>query len=305
MKRDVFIKDVGPRDGLQSLGKALTVENRVALINALVKAGAPAIEAGSFVSPVAVPEMAATNLVFEALAGITSTQLHALIPNRRGYDLAKAAGARFVTLVVAATETMNRKNVNAGVSDSVTAARGVVRSALAEGLVPSACVAVAWECPFEGKTDPASVKSLVDAFIEMGAAEVVIADTIGAANPGAVYDLLSSLIAAHGAERIACHFHDTRAMGLANAYAAMKAGVRKFESSVGGLGGCPFAPGATGNVASEDLVMMLEQMGFYTGIDLAALMEAGRLAGELTGLATGGRGAQWRHLQLKRGAPLI
>lgn len=305
MKRHVSIKDVGPRDGLQSLGKTLLVKERVCLINALADAGVPKIEAGSFVSERAVPAMAGADLVFRELAGLDTAELHALIPNSRGYEIAKAAGAGFVMFVVAATETMNLKNVNLSISESMVDAKAVILSSLSHGIVPSACVAVAWECPFEGKTDPSVVRRLVAELVEIGAAEVVIADTIGAANPRAVFELLRGLVKAFGAERIACHFHDTRALGLANAYAALEAGVRRFEASVGGLGGCPFAPGATGNVATEDLVMMLEQMGFRTGIDLVALMEAGSMAGELTGMETGGRAATWRRLQLRKRAPLV
>lgn len=305
MTKNVIINDVGPRDGLQTQGKILTVEERVRLIKALVAAGIPSIEVGSFVSPKAVPAMADTDQVFAALSEIGSVDFQALIPNRRGYDMAKSAGVGAATLVVAATETMNEKNINSTVEASIATAGGVIQQALLDGIKPYACVAVAWECPFEGKTDPAAVKKLVKEFFAMGAMEVVLADTIGAANPGSVYDLMAALADEHGGERLSCHFHDTRAMGVANAYAALRAGIRKFDASIGGLGGCPFAPGATGNVATEDLVMMLEQMGYTTGIDLPLLMQAGQLAGELTGSETGGRADKWRRLQLEKNRPLI
>ena len=159
-------------------------------------------------------------------------------------------------------------------------------------------IAVSFECPFDGAVDPALVRQITARFLELGSDEVCVADTIGAADPLQVRSVTSELVALHGEERLSCHFHDTRAMGLANVFAALESGIQKFDASIAGLGGCPFAPGASGNVATEDVVMMLDQMGFATGIDLDALMRAAELARKLTGTAPGGRASAWlkRHL---------
>jgi hydroxymethylglutaryl-CoA lyase len=300
----VYITDVGPRDGLQNQSKILTPAERLQLIRALADAGVTAIEAGSFVSPKAVPAMAGTDEVFAKLPTPDKISYSALAPNMKYYQQAREAGVGTVAVFVCATQTMNEKNIRASIEQSMANCQQLISAALADGITPNACVAVAWECPFEGKTDPAVVQDMTRQFFAMGAECVSIADTIGAANPGSVYDLMSLLVAEHGAERLSCHFHDTRAMGLANSYAALQAGIRKLDASVGGLGGCPFAPGATGNVPTEDLVMMLHQMGYSTGIDLTKLMAVGQLAGELTDTCTGGRADKWRQLQLQKGKPL-
>ncbi|MCH1930382.1 hydroxymethylglutaryl-CoA lyase [Shewanella sp. A25] len=299
----VRINDVGPRDGLQNQAQILTPEQRIALINGLVDAGVPSIEVGSFVSPKAVPAMAGAAEIVTSLnqEGINKrAYLQSLVPNQKGYELARDAGAEAVLLVVCASETMNQKNVRMGINDGLGQAREIIQQAKTDGIDVLACIAVAWECPFEGKTNPSVVLDMAAKLTEFGAHELVIADTIGAAMPNAVNGLMKQLIAQHPNQAIACHFHDTRAMGLANVYAALEAGVRRFDASVGGLGGCPFAPGATGNIATEDVVMMLQQMGMHTGIDLTKLMAVGQLAGEMTGTPTGGRAHQWRSLQLQK-----
>tara|TARA_R110002049_G_scaffold222206_1_gene393783 strand:+ start:3023 stop:3940 length:918 start_codon:yes stop_codon:yes gene_type:complete len=304
MDNKVHINDVGPRDGLQNQATVLTPAQRLQLIEALVDAGVSAIEVGSFVSEKAVPAMAGTGALFKQLPAPDAIRYSALVPNMKYFELAHHAGARVLEVFVCATETMNQKNIRSSIADSMAAAGDVIKRANEEGIEVIACIAVAWECPFEGKTDPAQVKRMARQFLDMGASQLLIADTIGAANPLAVAELMADLVAEHGADKLACHFHDTRAMGVANAFAALQTGIRHFDASVGGLGGCPFAPGATGNVATEDLVMMLHQMGFDTGIDLPKLMAAGQLAGELTGTCTGGRADRWRRLQLEKGRSL-
>ncbi len=304
MDKQVHINDVGPRDGLQSQATVLAPAQRLQLIQALVDAGVTAIEAGSFVSEKAVPAMAGTRELFRQLPDRDRVRYSALAPTIKYYEQAREAGASVLEVFVCATETMNQKNVRASIAESMDAAGEVIKRACDDGIDIIACVAVAWECPFEGGTDPAQVKRMAQQFLDMGADSLLIADTIGAANPLGVAELMSDLAATHGAGKLACHFHDTRAMGIANAFAALQAGIRRFDASVGGLGGCPFAPGATGNVATEDLVMMLHQMGYETGIDLEKLMAAGRLAGELTGNDTGGRADRWRRLQLEKGRAL-
>ncbi|GAA5525457.1 3-hydroxy-3-isohexenylglutaryl-CoA/hydroxy-methylglutaryl-CoA lyase [Microbulbifer aestuariivivens] len=305
MREKVLINDVGPRDGLQNQATILTVDQRVELINALVSAGVRSLEAGAFVSPKAVPAMANTDQVLAALPKDAGIDRQVLIPNLKGYQLAQSAGASTVVLVVCASETMNQRNVRMSIDESVQQAREICQQAKADKMRVVGCVAVAWQCPFEGATDPGRVLDLAGQLLELGVDDVNIADTIGAANPLAVNRLMSNLAQEYGAARLACHFHDTRALALANVYAALEAGVRKFDSSIGGIGGCPFAPGATGNAATEDVVMTLEQMGFDTGIDLEALMAAGQLVGEMLSTATGGRADTWRRLQLEKNAPLI
>lgn len=300
----VHINDVGPRDGLQNQASILSPSQRLQLIQALLDAGVTAIEVGSFVSEKAVPAMASTDTLFAALPDKDRVRYSVLAPTPRHYVRAVQAGARIIEVFVCATQSMNQRNVRASIAQSMASAAEIAAMAAADNVSIIAAVAVAWECPFEGRTDPQQVMDMTAQFFAMGVERVVLADTIGAANPQQVARLVETLAQRHDIDRLACHFHDTRAMGLANAYAALSSGVRHFDASVGGLGGCPFAPGATGNVPTEDLVMMLHQMGYDTGIDLPMLMAAGSLAGELTGTVTGGRADRWRRLQLDKGKPL-
>jgi hydroxymethylglutaryl-CoA lyase len=265
MNDTVVFTDVGPRDGLQNQPKILTVEERLALIAALSQAGVSSIEVGSFVSPRAVPAMAGTDQVVAGLPD-DAVSYSALIPNKRGYELARAAGVKTVNMVLYASAGMAQKNVN---------------------------MSIAQAGPYDGPTDPGVVRDIAARFIDQGLDQIVLADTIGAANPGEVRSLTADLVREHGTGRIGCHFHDTRAMGVANVFAALESGIYHFDGSIAGLGGCPFAPGASGNVASEDVIMMLEQMGVDTGIDLDALLRASDLAEELTGTAPGGRAKAW------------
>ncbi|MGK2926935.1 MAG: hydroxymethylglutaryl-CoA lyase [Lysobacterales bacterium] len=299
MNRSVIVNDVGPRDGLQNQAKVLAPARRVQLVQALLAAGVTHVEVGAFVSPKAVPAMAGADEVLAGLRDVQDATLTVLIPNLRGYELAVAAGAKSVCMVLYGSEAMAEANAGMSRQRADDAATEVLRLARADGVRVTATIAVAFECPFDGPVAPALVEDVVARFIELGADELCIADTIGAANPAQVRALTRSLVEAHGAQRLGGHFHDTRAMGLANVYAALESGIRKFDASIAGLGGCPFAPGASGNVATEDVVMLLEQMGFDTGIDLARLMQAAELAKELTGTAPGGRASAWlkRHLE--------
>ena len=289
----IVINEVGPRDGLQSQDKHLTVEQRVALVESLLAAGIKHIEAGSFVSPKAVPQMAGTDQVLAAVSLPADAELSVLVPNMKGYELARAAGAETVAVVVSATETMNLKNIRMTLEQTLAVAKDIIARGKSEGARVQAYLSVAWECPFEGPVPAATVIKQAALLADWGADEIVMADTIGAANPAGVRDVMDALVAAHGAQRLACHFHDTRAMGLANVFAAIESGVRRFDSSLGGLGGCPFAPGAKGNVATEDVVMMVEQMGFTTGINMPALLQAVSRASEFTGYVQGGRAHYW------------
>lgn len=292
MSETVVINEVSPRDGLQNQSRTLSVDERRRLIAALVDAGVRAIEAGSFVSPKAVPQMAGSDALFANLPG-TDVTYSALVPNLKGYQRAVAAGAQSIAVVLSATDTMNRKNINMTLEETTAACADIVTTAERDGIEARAYVAVAFECPFEGPVAPAIVADLTDRMFDAGAAEVIVADTIGAADPAAVSSLLTRLTERHPAAWLSCHFHDTRAMALANIYAAVQAGIRKFDSSIGGLGGCPFSPGASGNVATEDVVMMLEQMGYNTGIDQHGLQRARVIAEQLTGVPLGGRAQAW------------
>ncbi len=298
MGETVIVNDVGPRDGLQNQAQILTPAQRLQLIQALINAGLKHIEFGAFVSPKAVPAMAGAGEIAAQLpAG--DIEFTALIPNRKGYDLARAAGVKSMALVAAASDTMNQKNIRMDTAAAMAVCADVLTQGQADGVDVQVYLATAWECPFEGAMDAGRVAELASQLRDFGATQVVLSDTIGAATPAQVKSLMRRLIDEHGHAVLACHFHDTRALGMANAYAALDVGIRRFDASVGGLGGCPFAPGATGNIATEDLVMMLQLMGFETGIHIEALLAAGQLAGHLTGTSTGGRAYPWlsRHWQ--------
>jgi hydroxymethylglutaryl-CoA lyase len=296
----ITINDVGPRDGLQNQQKILTPAERVTLVNALLASGMGHVEVGAFVSPKAVPAMAGADQVLAALSSVENAVLTVLVPNFRGYELARDAGAKSVCTVLYGSDGMAQANVKMSRSEADDATANILQQAGQDGIRVTATVAVAFECPFDGPVSPDLVEDTVEKFMDMGADEVAIADTIGAANPAQVRSLTASLVERHGADRLSCHFHDTRAMGLANVFAAVESGINKFDASIGGLGGCPFAPGASGNVATEDVVMMLHQMGFETGIDLAGLMRASSLAQELTGTAPGGRAKAWLERQIRQ-----
>ena len=303
MSDSVIINEVGPRDGLQSQSGELSLEQRLQFVEALLAAGLTHIEIGSFVSPRAVPQMAGTDELARSLAlKAPEAELSALVPNMRGYENARAAGVDPVAVVVSATETMNQRNINMSLDETMAVAREVIARGKDEGVSVQAYLAVAFECPFEGAVDPAKVRELARQLIEAGASLLVIADTIGAANPAAVNAMMRDLVADHGNARLACHFHDTRALGLANVYAGLEAGIRRFDASIGGLGGCPFAPGARGNVATEDVVMLCEQMGFPTGIELPALLPVIDLISGMLGREQGGRALPWLRGQAVRDA---
>lgn len=304
MTKQVHITDVGPRDGLQNQATIVPPEGRLRLIQALIDAGLKSVEVCSFVSPKAVPAMAgAGELVAGLPGGVTRGDIEysALVPNLKGFELARAAGVSTIEIVVAASDTFNRENIRMSNEEAMQSSAAIIAAANNDGADILACVSTAWECPFEGSVSADSVLRFAEQMLEFGAARVVIADTIGAANPGAVHSLCDRLANELGAGKLACHFHDTRGMGVANTYAAYEAGIRHFDASVGGLGGCPFAPGASGNVATEDIALMFEQMGVNTGIDLAKLVVAADVVGELVNLPTGGNSSRWLKRQIEKG----
>lgn len=301
MSERVIINDVGPRDGLQNQPKILSVSEKVAMIEALLAAKLEHIELGAFVSPKAVPAMAGSAEVVNAFAN-RHGEFSVLVPNLKGYELAIEANCTTLAMVVYGTEGMAQNNVRMSREHAKQATLEMAKRAKSDRVTLIATVSTAFECPFDGAADPGVVADTTAELLAAGIETVVIADTIGAANPKMVSTLMKRLVAENGADQLACHFHDTRAYGIADVYAAVEAGIRRFDSSIAGLGGCPFAPGASGNVATEDAVMVLEQMGFDTGVDLDALIRASDLAVELTGTAPGGRAKPWLKPYLAKSA---
>lgn len=289
----IYITDVSPRDGLQNQTTLLSTETKVELIRLLWAAGLRRVEATSFVSPKAVPQMADAAQVLAGIASLPELSPSALVPNMKGLERARAAGVREIAVVLSATDTMNRRNIGMSLDEATRVSEETLQAALAAGLATRAYVAVAFECPFEGLVDRGRVVDLAQRMALAGAGEVVIADTIGAAAPAQVKHLLADLSGSLPPERTGVHFHDTRGFGCANAWAALEAGVRRFDASAGGLGGCPFAPGAAGNVATEDLVLMAQQSGMASGVDLGALLLAIDFMSEKLSRPLGGRSMGW------------
>ena len=297
----VVVHEVGLRDGLQNQPRIVPVVGKLELLQALIAAGGTSFEVTSFVSPKAVPQMADAAELYARLPATPGINYEALVPNERGYDRAVEAGVKTVALVLAATDTFNRRNINMSLDEALAVCLGVIARAKREGIRPRAYIAVATACPYEGVTPPEVVFSLAARLFDSGAAEVVVADSIGAGNPTQIARLFETLAQRYGPGRLAGHFHDTRGMALTHTWAALQCGIRKFDSSIGGLGGCPFAPGATGNLATEDLVFMLNEAGYETSIDMAGLQAAVNVAEEKVGKPLGGRIMGWyRSQELRR-----
>ena len=281
--RRVTIVEVGPRDGLQNERAALSTADKVAFVNRLSRAGLPAVEVTAFVSPKWVPQMADAADVLAAIERAPATRYTALVPNLAGLERAEAAGVTEVAIFAAASETFSRRNINQGIDESLTTYRAVTARARALGVRVRAYLSTAFGCPFEGPVDVARVADISAALMEMGAFEVAVSDTIGIAHPGQVPAVLEAVAARVPLAQIALHVHDTRGTALANVLAALQHGVVTYDASCGGLGGCPYAPGATGNLATEDLIYMLDGLGIETGVRLDGLMEASTFIEPLIG----------------------
>jgi isopropylmalate/homocitrate/citramalate synthase len=266
----VTICDVGPRDGLQNQPKILEPSTRAELVNRLAGAGLPRIEACSFVNPARVPQMAGAEEVVEGIDRVEGVTYAGLALNELGYERLASAGLDEVHFAFAATETFNQRNQNASVDESVHAAKRIVDRAHADGIRATVTIGVSFGCPFEGAVDPAKVRSLAEQLSVGGADEIVFADTIGVGVPRQVEQLVSEGVKL--GKPVGVHLHNTRNTGFVNAYAAIDAGATVLDASVGGIGGCPFAPRATGNISTEDLVYMLHGEGIETGIDLDELI---------------------------------
>jgi len=283
----VTINEVGPRDGLQNIKNILSVDERLKLIRSLEEAGIELMEIGSFVSHKAVPAMSDTDVLISKLGNIENYSV--LIPNKKGLDKAKINGVKEICTVLCVTDSMNKKNINQSVKETLKDLRKIFLETKESGMRSKCYVSVAFYCPYEGKVDSFYVEDVIGILLDYKADEIVIADTIGAANPREVKKLLSSLTNKYKDINLSCHFHDTRALGLANVYASLDAGIKKFDSCIGGLGGCPFAPNSSGNLATEDLVSMLEMMNIKTGVDLDKLISSRELASEFTRISLKGR----------------
>lgn len=268
----VELIDVGPRDGLQSAGVALPTAVKLELIARLVAAGVRRIEVASFVNPKKVPQMADAEAIFRGLPARTDVSYIGLVLNRKGFERAVAAGCREVGMVVCASETFNRRNQGASTDESIGAWLDIAAAARNGGIRAQITISTAFGCPFEGEVEPDRVLDVARRCAAARPVEIAIADTIGVGVPSQVTDLLGGLRAALPGLPLRAHFHNTRNTGLANAYAAVQAGVEVLDASIGGIGGCPFAPAATGNIASEDLVYMLDRMRVQTGISLDGMI---------------------------------
>jgi isopropylmalate/homocitrate/citramalate synthase len=272
----VRIVEVGPRDGLQNEHATVTADDKVAFVNLLSAAGHRVIEAGAFVSPRWVPQMADTGEVFARIERRPGTRFTALVPNLAGLERALEARVDEIAIFAAASETFSKRNINQTIEGSLETYRGVARAARDAGLPVRAYVSTAFGCPFEGAVDPGRVRDVSASLIEMGAYEVSVSDTIGIAHPGQVPTVVAAVREALSLDQIALHFHDTRGTALANVLVALQLGVTTFDASAGGLGGCPYAPGATGNLATEDLLFMLDGLGIETGVSLDGVLAASR-----------------------------
>lgn len=283
MPRHIDIIDVGPRDGLQNEAKALDVATRVEFVRRLVEAGVRRIEAASFVNPKRVPQMAGAEEVMAALPAAEGVTYIGLVLNRRGLDRALAAGCREVNYALVASDTFSQKNQGTTIEQAVEVYEDIAAAAKAAGVRCSVTISTAFGCPFQGEVPPERVLGLVERCAGEDTWEIGLADTIGCAVPSQVAELFGAAMERAPAARFRAHFHNTRNTGLANCYAAVEAGVQAIDASAGGIGGCPFAPKATGNVPSEDLVYMLHRMGIETGIDLDRLIAAGAWIGQQLG----------------------
>jgi len=270
----VTVVEVGPRDGLQNEAATISTPDKVAFIDKLSDAGAPVIEVSSFVSPKWVPQMADAAEVFAAIRRRPGTRYTALVPNLQGLERAHAAGVAEVGIVAAASDTFSLRNINQDVDASLDTYRAVCARASELHIRVRGYVSTAFGCPFEGEVPPTRVASVAEALMNMGAYEVAISDTIGIAHPGRVRGVVAVVADRVPLHAVALHFHDTRGTALANVLTALELGIATFDASAGGLGGCPYAPGATGNLATEDLVYVLNGLGIETGIDLSALVQA-------------------------------
>lgn len=289
MSEHVKIVEVGPRDGLQNEKQPVSVDTKVGLVERLVGAGVRHIEAASFVSPKWVPQMAGSAEVMRRVPRMANVHYSALTPNIQGLEAAMAAGCEEVAVFGAASETFSQRNINCSIRESLERFRAVMNVALQNKLRVRGYVSCVLGCPYEGDIKPGKVSEVALILQEMGCHEISLGDTIGRGNPDSTRRMLEACIRVIPAPQLAGHFHDTYGMAIANIVASLELGLRTFDSSVSGLGGCPYAAGASGNVATEDVVYLLHSLGYETGIDLHKLINAGSYIGSVLGRATSSR----------------
>ena len=295
MTETAIINEVGLRDGLQNQPTPVDTDTKARIAEALVAAGVRYLEPVSFVSPKAVPRMADAAALTERLPRRDDLHYTALVPNLKGYQLARDAGYPTVALVLSTTDTFNQRNLNMSLEQAAASCEAILAAARQDGVATRTYISGAFACPYDGPVPVSLSQSLAERMFAAGSDEVAIADTIGGGNPRQMKDIMGPLIRDFGAERFYVHLHDTRGLAAAMAWEAADLGVRRFDASLGGLGGCPFAPGAAGNLATEDLVSLLHQAGFDTGIDLDALLAVVDRVRELVGHPVGGRALAWLH----------
>ena len=284
MSDAVRIVEVGPRDGLQNEKTPVSVEDRIAFVKALVGAGLHTVEVGSFVSPKAIPKMQGSDQVFLGVKDLPG-EFHVLVPNEKGYEGAKAVGAKVIAVFASASEGFSRANINCSVAESIERFKPVIARAQADGIKVRGYVSCVLGCPYDGEVDVQAVVDVTTTLWDLGCYEVSLGDTIGVGTPKKARALLRACAEAVPMQNLAMHFHDTYGQALANIYAGLEEGCRVVDSAAGGLGGCPYAPGATGNVGTEDVVYMLEGMGIATGVDMEKLLAATNTISDLIGRA--------------------
>lgn len=291
LPQQVKIVEVGPRDGLQNEATPISSATKIQLIHELAEAGVSYIESGSFVNPKWVPQMAGSEDVFSGIVKKTGVQYAALTPNMKGYERAVAVGADEVAIFAAASEAFSQKNTNCSIAQSLERFAPMLEAAKAAGLKVRGYVSCVVGCPYEGDISPQKVAEVAKALIDMGCYEISLGDTIGVGTPASVQTMLKAVIEEVPANKLAVHLHDTYGQALANIYAALQLGVAVVDSSVAGLGGCPYAKGASGNVATEDVVYMLNGLGIETGIDLDKLISSGNNICQAIGRGNGSKTA--------------
>jgi hydroxymethylglutaryl-CoA lyase len=283
MSDQVRIVEVGPRDGLQNEKTSLGVADRIAFIEALLGAGLRTVEVGAFVSPKAIPQMVGSDEVLKGVNHHPDAEFHVLVPNEKGYEAARAAGARVIAVFGSASEGFSRANINCSVAESIERFKPVIARARSDGIKVRGYISCVLGCPYDGEVKPQAVVGVAKILWELGCYEVSLGDTIGVGTPRKARELLRVVAGSVPVAHLAMHFHDTYGQALANLYAGMEEGVRVIDSAAGGLGGCPYAPGATGNVATEDVVYMLQGMGIATGVDMPKLVAATNEISKLIG----------------------
>jgi hydroxymethylglutaryl-CoA lyase len=283
MSDSVRIVEVGPRDGLQNEKTPVSAADRIAFIEALVGAGLHTVEVGAFVSPKAIPQMVNSDQVLRRVSHHPDGEFHVLVPNEKGFEAARAAGAKVIAVFASASEGFSRANINCSVAESIERFKPVMDRAGANGIKVRGYISCVLGCPFDGEVKPQAVVDVAKTLWDLGCYEISLGDTIGVGTPLKARHLLRAVAGSVPMANLAMHFHDTYGQALANLYAAMEEGARVIDSAAGGLGGCPYAPGATGNVATEDVVYMLEGLGISTGVDMARLVAATNEISKLIG----------------------